>query len=140
MATLINQLAVVSDALERCKAKGNTEWIEKNSKHLKKLCDHLPSGNGYDNGTKLVSITPEKAVFSTSFHHANEHGCYTCWTEHAVTVKATFDGLTIHVGGKDRKGIKEMIQDDFSFALSQEVDNEGNLIDENYKEFRKLAL
>lgn len=140
MATVINQIAVISDALERCKAKGNTEWIEKHSEHLKKLCNHLPSGSGYDSGTKLLSASYEKAIFSTSYHHTNEAGCYTGWTEHVVTIKAAFDGFTIHVSGKDKNGVKEVIQDDFYFALGQEVDNEGNLLDKNYKEFRELAL
>ena len=136
---VISELSVTSEALERCKAEGNKEWKEKHEKYLKKLLEYLPNGSGYDNGTHLVSITPQKAIFQTSFHHMNDVGFYDGWTDHKVTVCATFSGIEVNVSGRNKNNITEMIADDFHFALMQEVDREGNLFDENYKKFRELT-
>lgn len=85
-------------------------WIEE---------QFLPRGSGYDNGTRFdrEKSCDECLVFYTSFHHMNESGMYDSWTEHTVKVQATHCGVEIHVSGRDRNGVKEMIAEDFGNAL-----------------------
>jgi hypothetical protein len=41
----------------------------------------------------------------------NEHGMYDGWTRHAITIRPTFDGIDVRIGGRDRNGIKEYLAD-----------------------------
>lgn len=89
------------------------------------VSEHMPSGSGFDNGTKIVieKSNLSRLVFTTSFHHMNEHGFYTGWTDHTVTLKANLDGHVIKVSGRDRNGIKEYIESTFWDALDDiEID------------------
>jgi hypothetical protein len=103
---------------------GSQEWIALRKDYEKKLMDFAPSGSGFDNGTKLVrdECTHCKLVFTTSFHHMDEHGFYTFWTEHTVTVKASFVfDFDIYVSGKNVNEIKDYIADVFNSWLSSEA-------------------
>lgn len=85
---------------------------------------YLPSGSGFDAGTKLLDAsTPEKLMFRADFHHLNENGYYDGWSEHVVTVKPSlcFD-IEISVSGRNRNDIKEYILDTFNYALKILVD------------------
>lgn len=83
----------------------------------------FPSGAGFDAGTKLDlgRSTGEKLVFTTSFHHMDEHGGYDGWTEHTITVKPSmqFD-FDLKVSGRDRNGIKDYIAEQFDYTLGEE--------------------
>ena len=89
------------------------------------LGQYLPSGSGFDNGTTLNvdKSTSQKLVFETSFHHMSEHGYYTKWTDHTVTVRPSFQGLDIRVSGRNHNGIKEYIEDCFDHCLEETVCN-----------------
>lgn len=92
---------------------------------LDELQSLLPSGSGFDAGTQidLERSTPEKIVFNTSFHHMDEAGFYSGWTEHTVTVRPSFLwDFDIHVSGRDKNGIKEYIAETFHFALMQQAE------------------
>jgi hypothetical protein len=86
--------------------------------------EHMPSGSGFDSGTVLVldESTDYKLVFGTSFHHMNEHGSYTKWTEHRVIVSPSlaFD-FDLTVTGRDHNGIKDYIHEVFHHALTKAV-------------------
>lgn len=89
---------------------------------LDELQSLLPSGSGFDAGTQidLERSTPEKIVFNTSFHHMDEAGFYSGWTEHDVTVLPSFvHGLDIRVSGRDRNGIKDYIAEAMHHVLTQ---------------------
>ena len=122
MRTLLSELVATNGALERCKTSGNKEWTEKHSEHLKRLVDNLPSGSGFDNGTQIELLSDTKAVFLVSFHHMDG------WTDHTVTVKPTFSGLSISVSGKNKNDIKEYIAETFYQALSEEVNEKGEML------------
>lgn len=90
------------------------------------ISEHLPSGSGFDAGTRLRQLEAHfldtRLVFHTSFHHMDEQGGYDGWTEHVVTATAGFNGLTISVSGKNRNDIKAYIGDTFYQALNAEVE------------------
>ncbi len=93
-------------------------WQER----LDKAVYTMPSGGGFDHGTRLDdSSTPDRLVFLTSFHHVSEHGCYSGWTEHKVIVVPDFvHGFTMRVTGRDRNDIKEYIAETFHHTLMVE--------------------
>ena len=72
-----------------------------------------PSGSGIDCGTKLdaARCTAMKVVLDVAFHHMNEVGMYSGWTEHTVTITPTFGSIHVSVGGRDRNGIKDYLAD-----------------------------
>lgn len=119
--TLLTELSQTNQAIENCKRTNNTEWQKKHTAKLAKLLQLLPSGAGIDSGTKLVSITASKAVFLLKYHHMNETGCYTHWTEHKVIFTASFTGVGIAVTGRNDNDIKDYLTDTFLHYLTQPV-------------------
>src|ERR1700733_9988314 len=89
------EIASLIQAIGNCQRSWNKEWEEKHGERLRHLVELLPSGSGFDNGTKLDTIASnaEKLVFTTAFHHMNENGYYDGWTEHTVYVTPSFDGI-----------------------------------------------
>lgn len=87
------------------------------------LKQHMPSGSGFDSGTKLdySKSNTERLVFTTEFHHMNDAGYYDGWTTHTVTVRPSFTGLDVVVSGRDRNQIKDFIADVFYNLNSTEV-------------------
>ena len=87
------------------------------------LNQYLPSGSGFDNGStfNVEKSTSEKLVFNTSFHHMCEHGYYTRWTDHTVTVTPSFYGLNIKVSGRNHNDIKDYIAECFDNILNESV-------------------
>jgi len=100
----------------------DTDTIKRTAVLLEK---YLPSGSGFDNGTTLNvdKSTSQKLVFEAAFHHMNEHGHYTRWTDHTVTVRPAFQGLDIRVSGRNHNDIKEYIGDCFDHCLEETVCN-----------------
>ena len=87
------------------------------------VSQYLPSGSGFNGGSRLDTdkTTHEKLVFATSFQHMNDHGYYTRWTEHTVTVTPSFFGLNIKVSGRNHRDIKEYVAECFEHVLNEEV-------------------
>lgn len=109
-------------AIHNCRAAGLDEWRERHTEALEAFVrDGAPSGSGFDNGTRLnlECSNARRLVFTTAFHHLDEHGSYDGWTEHIVTVRPNLAlGFELTVGGKDRDGIKDYIADVFHEWLS----------------------
>jgi len=91
--------------------------------------DILPSGSGFDNGTKIdwERSTSEKVVLTFGFHHMDEMGGYTGWTQHTaiITPSLCFDyHLKITCGKlpKNKKYILEEFHDTLREVLSSELD------------------
>ena len=120
MNTLAARLANTIQAIRNCRQSGNKEWLDKHTETLKELMQGLPSGAGFDNGTKLdePACNAMALRFNTSFHHMNEHGYYDGWTDHTVTVRPTFDGLAITVSGVNCNDVKDIIADAFHVVLT----------------------
>lgn len=101
----------------------NPNFSEFAEQRQDRITNILPSGSGFDSGTKIVEASDSRIVFETAFHHINENGFYDGWTEHRVTVKPSFIfGFDITVSGKNKNQIKEYIGDVFNAALSSEFD------------------
>lgn len=120
---LCELIATAIDARARCIKTGN-DYYKQWNEILEQCRFFLPSGSGFDNGTKIADeSTADKLIFETAFHHMN-HGCYDGWTEHRVVVRPSFIGtMTISsVSGPNRHDIKDYIAETFQAALSQYVE------------------
>jgi hypothetical protein len=119
--TIIEEIAHAIVALRNCEHSGNVEWAHKHRERLEKLRKNfLPSGSGIDRGTKIdvTRSTDDRIVFTASYHHMDEHGMYSHWTDHTITVQASFIyGFTLTISGKDYNDIKEYLRDTFRSAL-----------------------
>ena len=117
----VRDLAGKFHAYLNCVKSNNTEWKDKHEDAIESMLENLPSGSGFDAGTKFDwdNSTSERLVFNTAFHHMDEHGGYDGWTQHRITVTASlFFGIKIGISGKDRNGIKEYMHDVFSEIFS----------------------
>lgn len=122
MKTVISALSGRIQAYLNCITLKNLEWKEK---HLDAIMDFeklLPSGSGFDAGTKIVlsECKPDRVVLSTQFHHMNDGGYYDGWTEHRIIVTPSFTGTNIKVTGINRNDIKDYIAEIFSEILERE--------------------
>lgn len=94
------------------------EWIEWLTKN------YLPHGSGFDSGTQFDfdKSRRERLVFHTLFHHMDEHGGYTEWTHHIVSITPSLVcGFEVKVSGVNKNDIKEYIGDTFHENLSQGI-------------------
>lgn len=102
-----------------------TTALDYQTQRYDQLVKLLPSGSGFDAGTEFVSVRSgdNRLVFKTAFHHMDDHGGYTGWTEHEVIVTACLGtpGIHIRVTGKNMREIKEFIADVFYDAMTEEA-------------------
>ena len=129
---LFQALANKVQAIKNCRTAGNTEWEGKHTATIERLVEeHLPSGSGFDSGTHLCldHSQAEKLIFTTSFHHMNEHGFYDGWTEHEVIVGPSLPhGFCLEIRGEDRDDIHNYIGDVFHEALTKEIDDQSDIV------------
>jgi hypothetical protein len=126
---LYKRLAGLVGAYNRCISKdaneSQREWAGRHLDAIGALVkEHLPSGSGFDSGTKLdvERSGEERLVFSTSFHHMNEGGYYDGWSEHEVIVTPSLAlGFNLRITGRDRNEIKDYMHQAFNAALSTDV-------------------
>lgn len=124
MTILATRLATLVGARLNCLNGDHLkqDWADRHEDRILRLVkDNLPSGAGFDNGTHidLEKSTPERLVFTTAFHHMDDHGGYIGWSDHTVTVTPSLQFLfNLKVGGRDRRGIKEYIAEEFHAALN----------------------
>lgn len=121
MKTTAAVLAQKLDAFHNCQKSGNTEWRDKWEARIEAIMTDAPSGSGIDSGTELdwEKSNGNKLVFTTAYHHMNEHGMYCGWTEHTVTVKPhLYHGFTLTISGRNRNDIKDYLHEIFSYWLS----------------------
>ena len=123
MKTLIQKIANSVVAFNNAeKYVEGTIWQNRCSDQIDALEQLLPSGSGFNSGTTIsvFQSTDTKIIFETSFHHMNDAGFYTGWTDHKITITPSFVfGLDIKVGGRNKNDIKEYIADVFYQILTQ---------------------
>jgi len=124
---------VLASKIEWRPAPGS-EWEMRRSQEITRLLDLLPSGSGWDCGTKLdekatilveVWGTPrcQRIVLYGEFHHMNKNGFYDDWTDHTVIVTPSLSrDFDLRITGKDRNDIKEYLYEIFYYALRQDVE------------------
>lgn len=85
--------------------------------------NHAPSGSGIDAGTQFEfdRSSDTLLVFSTAFHHMNEHGSYDGWTHHTLRVRPAFDGITMTISGPNRNDIRDYLHDLYHDWLNRQV-------------------
>lgn len=117
---LITAIAQTWQAYENCIRSKNTEWESKHSQRLDELEKQLPSGSGIDCGTHIdrSRCSAERIELACSFHHMNEHGYYTHWTEHRIIVTPAFSSINIRITGKNDNDIKDYLHDTFLHCLT----------------------
>ena len=83
----------------------------------------LPHGSGFDMGCKidLERSKQDKIVITTSYHHMDQNGYYAGWTDHTITVRPSFSGIRIAIGGRDRNYFKESNRETFSYLMERAI-------------------
>lgn len=121
---LYQEIASLITARQNCYNTGNTEWFDRHEDALQEINSLLPSGSGFDSGSRidLQKSNGEKICITTAFHHMNDNGMYTNWSDHVVTVKPSLQfGFLLSISGKDFNDIKEYIVDIFSDVLDSDI-------------------
>lgn len=112
-------------AIANCEQNNSNEWLNKHTEDLERvISNYLPSGSGIDNGTQLLidECSDNKLVFSCGYHHMNDVGYYTNWTEHKIKVTPSFIGdIDIKITGKNYNDIKDYLFDVFYIVLTTEI-------------------
>jgi hypothetical protein len=121
MTTVIQQLGrLIAQAKHTDKKTG---WFDPSAKQVRSFVhEYLPSGSGLD-GDIVVDFSrcnSNQVVIDVEYHHMNEVGMYTGWTNHSIVVTPSFDGIDVCVTGKNKNDIKEYLLDLFYDALSEE--------------------
>ena len=120
--TVIQALNNAIQARTNCIKKYNTNWYNHWTNIIERIDNMLPSGSGFDNGSTIdIGLsTDNKIVLYTAYHHMDEHGFYTHWTEHMIKVYPAFDGIRLSISGKNDNNIKEYMYDVFYSVLTQD--------------------
>jgi len=90
--------------------------------------EYAPSGSGFDSGTMLDLDDPRnhehRIVLNMDYHHMNEHGYYDGWTHHKVVVTPSFSypGFDMRITGRNKRDIKDYIEDTAHYFLTQDMD------------------
>jgi hypothetical protein len=125
---LYTAIASALVARENCRESGNDVWAKIWEERLARYDSMLPGGSGFDNGSVVVKADSgdTKIVIATAYHHMDEVGGYTEWTDHHVTIKPNLvHGITVHVGGRNINDIKDYIGEVFETALTADIDDYG---------------
>jgi hypothetical protein len=115
-------LATKLQARATCEKVNNAEWFAKHTQEIERIMREAPSGSGIDKGIHLVvgRSSEKQLVFSFSYHHMNDGGMYTDWTEYIAFVRPAFGGLNVAVRGENRLGLTDHLHEIFSYWLQEE--------------------
>lgn len=113
------KIARTLSAMETC----TPDWHDRYDAMLESISHQMPSGSGFDSGCTIsTDSTPEKIIIETAYHHMNENGYYTEWTNHKVIITPSLAfSFNIKVTGRDRNNIKDYIIDVFSAWMVEEA-------------------
>ena len=95
-------------AKQNCEKSGNKEWSARHFARIGNIMRNTaPRGSGIDSGTAFRhDSTEELLLFSFSYHHMDEHGSYSHWTDHLVMVKASlWAGIRIFISGGEDESV-----------------------------------
>jgi len=116
-------IAMKLQAMANCEKSGRNDWFNRHADDIEtEMKNTAPSGSGFDSGTTLEEdkCTSKKLVFKTAFHHMNEDGYYTEWSQHEIIITPSFDGFDMRITGRDKNMIKDYIGDVFHAWLNTE--------------------
>ena len=116
----------VRDGLTSGDRENASVWADKHEDTIERLVkDFMPSGSGFDSGTKidLDASHADKLVFTTGYHHMNDGGFYSGWTEHTVAVTPSLQhGYSLRISGRNRNEIKDYMHESFNHALRSDCE------------------
>jgi hypothetical protein len=122
---LYKKIALTLSAYKNCIKAENTTWEEKHLETLESYNDMLPSGSGFDSGSKInfEKSNDEKIFIDTSYHFMDDNGFYDGWEDYVIVVTASlsFD-IVLNIKGKNRRDIKDYMYETFQYILTQDVD------------------
>ena len=79
--------------------------------------DYLPSGSGFNCGSRIIEANEQKIIIKSSYHAMDENGCYDRWYDFTITVTPSFSstGFDAKISGQFGKhqDIKDYILDEF---------------------------
>ncbi len=124
---LYKAIATALTARANCaEPNGSAEWYQRWEERLDSYDKLLPSGAGFDAGSRIDRDRSDdtKFVIETSFHHMDEHGGYDGWTEHRISVKPNLlHDIVLTIDGRDRNDIKDYMAETFDYTLREEIDD-----------------
>ena len=119
------KIAGTYQAILNCQEAKNGVWEEIHLDTILYIIEkHLPSGSGLDSGVSLDfdKSTPEKLVFDAPFHHMNDMGYYTKWSNHQVVVTPSLQfGFNLKITGKNENNVKEYLSDIFGYSFDLDL-------------------
>lgn len=81
-------------------------WVSNHRDTIQKLLAKLPSGSGFDTGTKYdedheANATPASGfTLFADFHAMNSNGMYVGWFTYEIRVRPAFDGIDLDVNAQ----------------------------------------
>lgn len=124
---LYSRISNLIQARKNCEKTENEIWFDNHTEELEKIeKQFLPSGSGFDSGTKIdiENSSRNKIILSTSFHAMDENGFYDGWYDFKITIKPDLlFGFTLSIQGKDyrKNPLKSYIFEIFSDILDTEI-------------------
>ena len=123
---LYKHISATLQAYQYCIKTGNKIWEEKHEDKLNELVnDHMPSGSGIDAGMYLDfhNSKPDKLIFTFEYHHMDENGMYSGWTDHKLTVTPSlYNDFYTYISGRNKNYVKDYLYEIFEYALRQEIE------------------
>ena len=120
---LARNLQLIKQNLE-----SDPQTVEAARERIHKIAyNHLPSGNGIDNGVKvdIENSTPDKIILTFSFHHMDENGYYDRWNDYKVWIRPSLAwDFSIYIRGRNRNMILDYLYDLFNYAFNEEITTE----------------
>jgi hypothetical protein len=124
MKKLIVQINSLLMARKECQRTGNA-WFDEHTRKLHEIEEkYLPHGSGIDAGCKIdmENSTGNKIIINFAFHHMNQAGYYSGWTEHSLICTPTFEGFRMRITGRDKNYVKDYLYDTFDSILNKEIE------------------
>jgi len=110
----------------------NDAYLSQCESRIDKLESLLPSGSGIDSGCKIDREKSglKKVVINTSFHHLNDDGNYTGWTNHQIIITPNLSEYPdLKITGVNKNDIKDYLSDVFNDCLILESHDESTIFE-----------
>ena len=128
-------------AIQNCRESNNAEWLRRHSDSLRQLVSNfLPSGSGFDCGTKLHHASkPDRLELTFDYHHMDQYGSYDGWSAHDVVVTPSMlNEIDIEIEpDEDYAQAKEQEYSELVSGLSE--DEESELSPHDHESFLEYA-
>jgi hypothetical protein len=125
MTTVIQKIARLVQAYHNC-IKTNNDYGNIHLSNLEKIeQNYLPSGSGFNSGTKIdiKNSKINKVILLTSYDNMDENGYYDKYLDYKIIIKPLFDTIDIQVIGSNYNQLKDYILQEFDYRLNELIIN-----------------